>query len=79
MRLAVSSDGKSFDKPQTIQTPKDYRKGLEVFKNYSKKLETAGKLKAVVGGIAGPLNKEKTMTAKPPNLPGWRKKPLKKI
>ena len=78
MRLARSSGDDFFNVPKVVQTPKDYQEGLEVFKKFSNDADILGKIKAIVGGMAGPLDKEKTMTASPPNLPGWKMKPLKK-
>lgn len=78
MRLAKSIGSDSFEDAMVVQTPRDYPDGIKLFKKFSKRENISGNIKAVIGGIAGPLNKEKTATAKPPNLPGWRMKPIKK-
>lgn len=77
MRIGISSDGKEIEKKEICQTPADYYSGLEVFRDFLDKNALAGKIKAVAGGIAGPLDHEKTMLINSPNLPLWVLKPLK--
>jgi len=78
MRLAVSRDEKNFEEPKIFQTPKDFNEGMSLFEKTVLKLSDGEKIKAVAGGIAGPLNGKKEMLVNSPNLPGWVKKPLKK-
>jgi len=66
MRMAKSVDGESFDEPKVVQTPKDYQEGLNIFEVYSRESFTKGVLKTAVGGIAGPLNKEKNHDGESP-------------
>lgn len=78
MRIAFSSDGKGFGEPMIISTPQDFRKGILLFKEAASELSGGRKIKAVAGGIAGPLDREKTMLVNSPHVSGWIKKPLKK-
>lgn len=77
MRLAVSRDGKSFDEPKIINTPQDFNAGMSFFQKITLELSDGGKIKAVAGGIAGPLDRGKTKLINSPNLPRWVGKPLK--
>lgn len=78
MRLAISRDGKNFEEPKIFQTPKDFNEGMSLFEKTAMRLSNGGKIKAVAGGIAGPLDSKKEMLVNSPNLTGWVKKPLKK-
>lgn len=77
-RLAISQNGTSFSSTKIYPTPKEFDDGLSVLRNFF--LEELKDLSpgVIVGGIAGPLNKEKTFSTNPPNLPGWQNKPLQK-
>jgi len=76
-RLAVSRDGKSFDEPKIVDTPQDFNAGMSLFQKITLELSGGGKINAVAGGIAGPLDREKTKLVNSPNLSGWIDKPLK--
>jgi len=78
MRLAISRDGKSFEKPKILETPNDFHEGMLLFEKTAKQLSGGEKIKLVAGGIAGPLDDKKGMLINSPNLPGWINKPLKK-
>lgn len=77
MRIALSGDGKKIDDVIIVYTPRDFSEGIGLF--VAKALELAGNkpVKAVVGGLAGPLDRERTMSINPPNLPEWKNKPFK--
>ena len=77
MRLAVSNDGKNFDEPKIVETPRDFNVGMSLFERIALELSGGEKIKAVAGGIAGPLDREKTKLVNSPNLSGWIGKPLK--
>ena len=77
MRIAVSKDGESFAEPNIVSTPQDFEEGILTFQEIAKELTKGEKIEAIAGGIAGPLDKEKTMLLNSPNIPGWIKKPLK--
>ena len=77
MRIAISKDGESFEETKIVSTPQDFQKGIQTLTQIGKELMNGEKIKAVAGGIAGPLDKEKTMLLNSPNIPGWANKPLK--
>ena len=78
MRLARSDDGVTFGEPIIIPTPKDFDAGMQAFKDGLEKLSGGEKPEQLAGGIAGPLDRAKTMLIAAPNLPGWVRKPLQK-
>ncbi|MFH1564930.1 MAG: ROK family protein [bacterium] len=78
IRLAISKDGKAFDKPKIFLTSKNFNDGIGLIKKEVLEISGGKKIKAVAGGIAGPLNKNKSKLAGSPNLPAWVGKPLKR-
>ncbi len=76
-RLSVSFDGASFVEPQIFETPPDFDQGTAKIITVGKTLLKEARPSLLVGGVAGPLNLEKSVTFAPPNLPGWKGKPLK--
>lgn len=75
----VSADRKKFlAEPVVVNTPKDFDEGIETLKNIIKNLTGDAPIEAIVGGIAGPLDQEKTMLVKSPNLGGWVGRDIKK-
>lgn len=77
-RFAVSSDGKTLGEVKIVPTPKDFQQGLQTIKQVADQLSDGQKIDAVAGGIAGPLDKDKTMLVSSPHVSGWINKPLKK-
>lgn len=77
MRVVSADHEKFLDAPVVVSTPKNFDEGVEVLKRIIDNLATKHPVTAIVGGIAGPLNPEKTMLIKSPNLGGWIDKPLK--
>lgn len=77
MRMAVSVDGKELTQSKIIPTPKDFNEGIKTLKQAADELSHGEKITGVAGGVAGPLDKDKTCLATSPNIPGWINKPLK--
>lgn len=77
MRLAVSQDGQTIAGSKIVPTPKEFEQGILDFKKVAGELSGGEKIEKIAGGIAGPIDKEKTCLAKSPNIPGWINKPLK--
>jgi predicted NBD/HSP70 family sugar kinase len=77
MRLAASADGRTFSEPKIIPTPKDFDEGIKAFCECAHALASGQKIDAAGGGIAGPLDKERTILVNSPNISGWVNKPLK--
>ena len=77
MRLAISKDGKSVGEAKIVPTPQDFKEGMRLFEEVAKELLGDAKPKAIAGGVAGPLDNEKTMLVNSPHISSWVKKPLK--
>lgn len=77
MRLAVSQNSKNFGEPKIVTTPKDFYSGMRLFEKVANELARGKKIKAIAGGIAGPLDRKKTKLVNSPNISGWINKPLK--
>lgn len=77
MRVALSSDGQTIANSKIVPTPKDFEQGIRALKQTADELSKVEKITGVAGGIAGPIDKDKTCLAKSPHIPGWIKKPLK--
>lgn len=75
-RLAVSEDGVSFGSPKRILTPKDFEEGVRQIAYIARELANGRTIEAMAGGVAGPLNREKTMLVNSPHLAEWVDKPL---
>jgi len=78
MRIAFSPEGKAFGKPKVVPTPPDFTRGMAVFQEAVRELSGGKKIKAAAGGIAGPIDKEKTRLVNSPHISGWIGEPLKK-
>jgi len=72
-RLGVCLNGETIENMQIHPTPQVFEEGLALIVGKAGEL-SGGPIGAAVGGIAGPLNKEKTMVTAAPNLPGWNNK-----
>src|SRR3989344_3323031 len=77
MRIGGSADGKSISNSKVIPTPADFNEGIQTLKKISDELSQGQEIKAVAGGLAGPLDSQKSMLVKSPHLPGWVNQPLK--
>lgn len=76
-RVAVSNDGKTILQSKIVPTPQDFQTGIQVLKQAADELSLDSKIEKIAGGIAGPLDKQKSMLVSSPHIPGWVKKPLK--
>lgn len=77
MRIATSVDGKILSATKTVPTPRDFKQGIQTLKQVADELSGGQKIEAVAGGVAGPLDKDKTMLVKSPHIGGWVNKPFK--
>src|SRR3989344_3687759 len=75
-RIAISFDGDYFGEPRIIDTPESFEEGMVQIEKIAKEMKNEN-IGLIVGGIAGPLNSEKSMVINAPNIPGWNNKPLK--
>lgn len=72
-RIGTSVDGEKVTNAHIYETPKSFDEGVKVL---AEKANVIGKFESAIGGIAGPLNREKTMITGAPNLPDWNNKPF---
>ena len=77
MRIGVSSDGSTITGPKIVPTPADFEQGIQTLKQVADELSRGEKIEGVAGGIAGPLDKNKTMLVASPHIGGWIQKPIK--
>lgn len=77
MRLAVS-DGNTITASKIIPLSQNFDEAMLSFKKIANEMSGSEKIDALAGGVAGPLNKEKTMLIGSPNISGWINKPIKK-
>jgi glucokinase len=75
-RIAASRDGVHIENPVIYSTPKSFQDGITQFVTTATQLSGGEKIIAIAGGIAGPLDADKTMLVKAPNIPDWNGKPL---
>lgn len=79
MRFAVSRDGKELGEQKTAPTPRLFEDGLRMFQEIANELAKGEKIVTIAGGVAGPLDKERTMLmAVRTSLPDWNQKSLSK-
>lgn len=69
-RIAISRDGINFEEPQIINTPKDYREGIDKIATITKEL-AGGPLDAAGGGLAGVFSRDRSLFMEGPHLLGW--------
>lgn len=75
-RVGVSWNGTTLATHEIYKTPLSYAYGMQELAQTAQKLAGKHKIHTVVGGIAGPLNLEKTMVVDAPSLTDWNNKPL---
>lgn len=79
MRLGVSSDGKTISQVKIIPTLPDFNEGVEAIIKAGRELWLGQNIQGVAGGIAGPMNKDRSMMSRSPHIPGWVNKPIKAV
>lgn len=77
MRVAASSDGTTIKKSKIVSTPQDFEQGIQTLKQIADELSEGERIDKVAGGVAGPLDHEKTMLVAGPHMGAWVQKPLK--
>lgn len=76
-RIAFSGDGRGFGEPTVVPTPGDFDEGMVLIRDVARELSCGRKISAAAGGIAGPLDRDKTKLVNSPHIPSWTGKPLK--
>lgn len=77
MRVGISADGKTILRSKTVLTPKDFNQGIQTLKQEALELSGGQKIEAIAGGLAGPLDLDKSMLVTSPHIEGWIQKPFK--
>jgi glucokinase len=79
MRFAATRDCKELvGEPVVVESPDDFNEGIEKISEVVSNLCDGESVDAAGGGIAGPLDKEKTKLINAPNKPSWVNKPIKR-
>lgn len=83
MRVVAADHEKFLADPVIVSTPKDFNEGMDTLKRIIDNLEQGlsaqnRSVTAIVGGIAGPINEDKTTLVNSPNLSGWVGHDIKK-
>lgn len=77
-RIALSKDGKTIDKKTKYETPKKYDDGIDLLVEQIEEM-TSGKIpKALTLAAASPIDYEKGVMTKAPNLPGYKGHSIRK-
>ena len=77
-RFAYAYEDNELSNIKIIDTPPVFEDGIKEFKDYLSSINNPD-ISSITGGIAGPLDKNKTMVINAPNLPGWNNKPFKDV
>lgn len=77
MRVAAG-DKKGVLRPAVLPTPQDFNLAIKQFIGMAEKISKGRQINYCVGGVPGPLNKQKTELLNAPNLPRWNNKPFAK-
>lgn len=78
MRMAFSPDGHTLETPKIFPTPQDFAEGMRIVEEVTHELVKGRSVKAMAGGMPGPMDSDQTMVTNAPNMPGWNNQPLKK-
>lgn len=71
-RIALSKDGKSIDKKVKYQTPKKYDDGIDLLVDQVEEITRGNVPTAIVVAAASPIDYEKGVMTRPPNLPNYK-------
>lgn len=75
-RLALSKDGRRFGTPVYVPVPKKYAEAMRLFGEAGRRLTAGRRMRAVSGGLAGPLDAKKTTLDRSTHLPQFVHKPI---
>lgn len=78
-KIASSQDGQKLDLTRSFPTEQEFEKALDLISQNCLELLGEKKVDAVVAGVAGTLDKDKTTLLSSPNLPKWTQQPLKQF
>lgn len=76
-RIALSEDGQILTSTKVVPTEKDFESEIRLISQIAQELTAGQKIEAAAGGVAGTLDKEKSLLLSSPHLASWIQKPLK--
>lgn len=76
-RIATSSDRQALNPAEIFPTEQDFEQEIQLISEAVKKLANGEKIQLAAGGVAGTLDREKSLLLKSPHLDSWTHKPLK--
>ena len=77
MRIAAVKTADKFEEPVILDTPADFREGLNLFIENAKKICGGEKIEKIVLGLPGILTAERDKLFRAPHLKEWEKKDIK--
>ena len=77
MRVGVSLDRQTISSSKIVPLTQDFEQGIQTIKQTADELGAGEKVEGIAGGIAGPLDKNKTMLVASSHIPGWVNKPFR--
>lgn len=78
-RIAASKDGATLTEPVIYPTSQDFDVAIQQFIDTAQQLSGGEQIQTIAGGMPGPMDTDKTMVVKAPNLKSWNNKPFKKL
>ena len=76
-RIALSSDNQTITNTKTFPTDQNYDQAIQSIKQQVLEIAEGKKIQTAACGVAGILDKEKTLLAKSPHIAEWVQKPLR--
>jgi glucokinase len=76
IRIAGASLHDSFTAPRIFDTPKDYQETITLLVKVGQEIAGGGNIASFIGGVGGPLEKNKKSLVEGLNFPGWGGKPF---
>ncbi|MBI2597546.1 ROK family protein [Candidatus Daviesbacteria bacterium] len=76
-RITLSSDGQTLTAIKTFPTEEDFETQIQLISRIAHELTGGQKIEAAAAGVAGILDKEKSLLLKSPHLDSWTYQPLK--
>lgn len=77
MRIAATEVLSGFEEPLILDTPQNFDEAMKLIIETSRNVAKGREIKAMVGGVPGPLNAERSVLENAPHLPDWVGKPFK--
>ncbi|MEX0931610.1 MAG: ROK family protein [Candidatus Paceibacterota bacterium] len=76
MRVAYTSDLKTFEDPKIVNTPDSFEEGISLFESIAKECAQGRKIEGLAGDVSGILMTDRASLYHSPNKLGWVGKPI---